>query len=236
MTHQPLLRARHSRRTVADDVVELFPEGFRRFVDTRFTDGSAFLAQPRSPKLCLLTTDCPDTANFLRALQTSPDALAAHARLLWEDTSRAEFESVHASDLPPDPAEAAARFLYLNQLTAPGTSTYAPRRQSRQFPEERLTAWATHLQGVRVLEGSAWEMFDDARPTDLLYLEASQEELEAALTVAADSPGRPVVVAPGPPADPCPAGLVLHELQRTRPGARHPDTVYLRTTGPSLAH
>lgn len=229
MTRHPLLRARHSRRTVADDVVKLFPEGTRRFIDTRFTDGSTFLAQPRSPKLCLLATNCPETANFLRILQTSPDALEAHAQFLWEDTSRAEFESVYASDLPPDPAEAAARFLYLNQLTAPGTSTYAPTRQSRQFPKERLVEWAAHLRGVRVVERSAWEIFDSARPTDLLYLEVPPEQLEGALAVATESPGRPVVVAPGPPVSHCPSGVESYELTRTRPGARLPDTVYLRT-------
>lgn len=232
VTTAPLLRVRHSKKVVADEIVAQFPK-HTRYVDGTFTDGAVLAAQPRASSRCLLNVDDMEVLTLLEQLQTNYPAVVEHAEFLWEDLSREEFESVAAADQPADEAEAAARTLYLNQLTLPGTKRFDPGNRADRFDWPSLKAWSDRLEGVKCVTAPPLELLDSARPRDLVYLDSSTGlNVEDVLRVASESAARVAVLAAGgadADLDSVAGNFEQVELSRCRPGVRSPDVLYLKT-------
>lgn len=149
----PFIRVRHSKKAVAQDIVDLFPGSFQRFIDATPTDLSVLVTQPRSPKRTIIQAPTPELAQLIEAVQADHQAIVDEAEFLWEDLSREEYESVGASDQPTEPAAAAAHLLYLNQLSRTGTSSYDPEHRAAQFNWNLLEQWSQALNGVKIAPG-----------------------------------------------------------------------------------
>lgn len=228
---QPFLRTKYSKKLLATEVAEHFSFRHGRFVDATFTDGAVLAVQGRSPKRTVINTTDTDVALLLGTLRDELDRTLSEVEFLWEDLSREEYESVSAADLPGDPAEAAAQLLYINQLSQPGTTKYDPSHRADKLSWTLVADWAARLSDMRILQEEPFERLDQARPTDLVFLDTSAGvDLAPALNVAAESPGCVAILAPGDE-DPgaVPAGLSRIELTRCRPGARIPDALYLKS-------
>ena len=231
MTHlQPVLRVKHSKKQVAEEIAEHFNFKFSRYVDAAVTDAVVYTTQPRSPKRSVLNTVDQTTELILTVLQESPDELVTAAQHLWEDLSKEEYESIAASDPSPDPVEAAAHYLYLNQLTQPGTRTYDANHKAEKFPWDDIRLWSERLDGVKILSNQPFEMFDQARASDLVFLDTSSGiDLEPALEVAHDSPGQAAILTTGDTAVQPPDSFRQLVLSKCRPGSRTPDVLYLKS-------
>lgn len=227
----PLLRAKHSKKVVAEEIVTHLPAPFGRFVDGSLTDAAVFAVQPRTPARCLLNTTDPDLLALLTALRDDPIRVTEEAKILWEDTSREEYESIAAADLPADPSEAGAQLLYLNQLSQPGTTKYDPANKAAQLDWGLVTLWAELLGKVKFSADEPYERLDSARPTDLVYLDTiTGLDLEPALNVGADSPAKVAIIDSGGLAEvEAPSCFQKVTLSRCRPGLRTPDVLYLKS-------
>lgn len=225
----PLLRTKYSKKVVASEIADHFATKYGRFVDAGVTDAIVFATQPRTSKRSVLTTVDPELAMILEAVQSHPREVVEAAQFLWDDLSREEYESVAASDLPGDGPAAAAQLLYLNQLSQPGTRKYDTKHKGNDFDWHLVDEWAQCLDGTKLLREEPFERFDQARPTDLVYLDTSAGvELEPALHVAQESSGKAAILASGGSDTKSPEGFERFDLSRCRPGARTPDTLYLK--------
>ena len=225
---EPFIRVRHSKKAVANEIVGHLPRSFQRFIDATPTDLSVLAVQPRSPKRTVIQAPTAGLELLVEAIRTDWQAVAREAKILWQDLSREEFESVSASDLPADPTPAAAQLLYLNQLSRTGETTYDPQHRAAQYDWNLLKHWSTALDGVKIAPESALDALQAARDTDLVYVDTSAEiGLQEAAQVAQSSPGMVMLLEPAPEEASAFDGMTAHVLERKRPGLRFPDVVHV---------
>lgn len=163
----------------------MLPPRFRRYVELRTSDAALFWSQPRASKRCILNFEDQMLAEVYEAVRSSPEQVREAVSELWQDTSEEEFYSVRTMD-PADPTEAAARYLYLNQLSAPwkpnrpspDTATYAPIRAERARPPQldHLRAAADRLAGVTLTSTSALSVLEGVRAEDFLFVDADEPD------------------------------------------------------------
>lgn len=232
MLLEPFLKSKYSKKLLVQEIVSHFPKRYGRFVDASTTDAAVFAAQPRSSKRSVLATTNTQLMPLLTALQDQPEQVIREAKELWEDLSREEFESIAASDLPSTGPEAAAQALYLNQLSQPGTMRYDASHRADKFSWELLQDWANALSGVKLLNEDPISRLDNARATDLVYLDtAAGIHLDTALQVSAQSHCSVVLIDSAglsPKPAEVPDELTSVPLSRYRPGMSTKDTLFIK--------